>query len=123
MMQLTVEEPAFVGKTYGGAKQFAPTEELIGLDNNKGLPMICSRFHDANGKKYWVVVNADLEKSFTANFHLAPDVKLAKYTFYHEWTPISAMTDAVGQMAYGAGASVATIVMAPGQMAVVTLVD
>lgn len=116
LMELQAEDVRFVGKAYGGASLFEPTETVLGADNDKGCPMLLSRFSDKKGGRYWVLVNLDLTKNISANLHLADGVRLQQCRFDGGFTPVQAVTDAVGQMAYGKSGSVASVRLAPGQM-------
>lgn len=116
LMRLHIEDVGFTVKAYGGCELFKPCDRILGVDNDKNLNLLFNRFSDDNGGKYAVLVNADTKENCTANIHLAKDAKLYRRSCRGEYEPVNAITDAVGQQAYGANASTASLILAPGQM-------
>lgn len=74
---------------------------MVSVKNDKDSPMLISRFSDAQGRRYWLLVNLDMKKNISATMQLAERVTFEQCSFNGNFVPIQAVTEPIREMVYG----------------------
>lgn len=106
-----------VGKAYGGVPLFEPFGNVLGVESNDDVPLIFSRFYDAEGKTYYVICcNSPVETTYVS-VTLQSGIELKKCGYGNVFRPLSVHNDPVGEKDVRAGQT-AGIWLSPGQLVV-----
>ncbi len=114
MHTLTIDTCYHVTKSYGGILLFVPFGNV--LDVKSAVPAIFSRFHDPEGKSYYIACCNSPIESAQISVKFKENIKIERCVYGNKFAPVSVHTDPVGAVE-GEGGQTISIFLAPGQIA------
>lgn len=111
---LTIDTCYHITKAFGGMKLFEPFGNILNVSS--AVPAIFSRFHDADGNKYYVVCCNSPAESTQVSIKFKENIKIERCIYGNKFAPVDVHTDPIGAVE-GEGGQTVSIYLAPGQVA------
>ncbi|HQH62558.1 MAG TPA: hypothetical protein PL044_07830 [Clostridiales bacterium] len=119
---LKIDECYHVGRAFGGMPLFEPFGNVAEVESNDDVPLIFSRFRDAEGRTYYIVCCNSATETTYVSITMRPGVSLERCVFGNRFVKIGNHSDPVGAKEVRRGET-AGIWLSPGYLALLREVN